>query len=172
MSNTDIKSNFDPALNIGESLEQELLAEIKRLYPEASKRPGKFKDFDIQIPELYATLEVKSDRKSDYTQNFGFEYRCWGKPSGLSTTTSDGWIMADKDCLYCFNTVKLKDFLRTNWKFLKTDVKGGDNMASVLVLVRKDDAANNSFCVVLRRGEIDLLLLRAFLRSLDKKPND
>ena len=59
---------------------------------------GYFKEYDIIIPEINKTVEVKSDVKSLHTGNYVVEVAFDGKESALSTTTADWWVFYDSEC--------------------------------------------------------------------------
>ena len=54
---------------------------------------GYFKDYDIYVPEINKSIEVKSDEKSKYTNNIVVEVEFNGKPSALSTSKADYWVL-------------------------------------------------------------------------------
>tara|TARA_Y100000592_G_C5343006_1_gene255165 strand:- start:53 stop:499 length:447 start_codon:yes stop_codon:yes gene_type:complete len=83
---------FDIDVLIGEEVEQKLLSIIHQKYPSAYKLKGKIKPFDIYIPELNIYIEVKSDKKSQYTGNIVVEVEMFNKPSGLNSTKADLWV--------------------------------------------------------------------------------
>ena len=86
--------SFSKDLHTGEQMEQEVLQEIQKKYPKAHKIEGYFKDYDIYIPELSKSVEVKKDYKSKYTGNLVIELTFDGKPSALLTTKADYWVFA------------------------------------------------------------------------------
>lgn len=55
---------FRRDLKIGQELEQKVLKNIQEKYPSAVLIPGKFKPFDIYVPETGHKIEVKADYKS------------------------------------------------------------------------------------------------------------
>ena len=58
---------FTIDLQRGEVIEMNVLSIIKKKYPKAYKVDGYFKDYDLYIPEINKSIEVKSDEKSKYT---------------------------------------------------------------------------------------------------------
>ena len=55
--------------------------------------PGKFKPYDIFIPEKDLKIEVKVDYKSQETGNIIIELFMFGSPSALLSTKADYWII-------------------------------------------------------------------------------
>lgn len=101
-------NEWNDDLQIGESTELTVLKYIQKTYPKAYKIQGKKKEYDLVIPEINKTVEVKQDYKSHFTGNFMFEYQMYGKPSGLSVTTSNYWAHVDRDYIYFISTKILK----------------------------------------------------------------
>ena len=87
--------NFKESLRSGKETENEILNIIKSKYPDAYIYDGYKKEWDIIIPELRKTVEVKRDYKSNYTGNYVVEVYMFGKPSGVITTTADYWVFSD-----------------------------------------------------------------------------
>lgn len=152
---TDITRTWKPYLNSGEEVEKEFLAHLKKTYPRANKHDGKVKELDIVIPELSdLAIEIKRDLKSDETGNFGIEYFSWGKPSGIATTVAEVWVITDTERFYLFETAKLKEFMRNNWKYLKK-TSAGDNDASKIILLRKHDAVRHVVSLLVNRKSME-----------------
>ncbi len=150
---TKIENTWDSYLASGEELEKEFLALVNVIYPESFKIEGNYKYADIKIPEIEKMIEVKRDLKSDETLNFAFEFEFRGKASGLASTKADLWVMADSKKFYVFSTEKLKDFFRENWKYV-SKVKGGDDGDAKMILIRKTQIANQTFCASMERGNL------------------
>jgi len=83
---------FQESLSVGESIEQEVLLHIQQKYPQAYKKEGYFKEYDLYIPEIKKSVEVKQDYKSKYTGNLVVELTYDGKPSAILTTKADYWV--------------------------------------------------------------------------------
>ena len=90
--------SFSEDLQAGKKIEEYILKRIQIKYPQAKIMEGYFKEYDIIIPEINKTIEVKSDVKSLHTGNFVVEVEFDGKPSALSTTTADWWVFYDSVC--------------------------------------------------------------------------
>jgi hypothetical protein len=86
---------FNSDLDIGVDIERAVLEQIHRKFPCAVQINGKFKGYDIWIPEIHKSVEVKSDQKSQYTGNFLIECEMYGKASALLSTTADYWVIYD-----------------------------------------------------------------------------
>lgn len=160
---TSIKTNWDPRLKEGEEAEKELLAHIQRLYPTAKKIEGNFKDYDIYISDIN-TIEVKYDVKAQQTGNFAFEIRSHGIPSGLSTTKARWFVTVDTMKFYFFETVRLKDYIRTNWKYMKK-VMGGDDKSSQLVIIDRPSMANQSFSAPFFRNDFNYSVFESLMKT-------
>ena len=109
---------------IGQELEQKILQTIRKKYPSAVLIPGKFKPYDIFIPEKNLKIEVKVDYKSQETGNIIIELYMFGKPSALLSTEADYWIIhtgeenlwiKPKKILECIllNNIRVQDILGT-----------------------------------------------------------
>ena len=94
---------FEQDLIIGESTQEKLLSIIRVKYPKAYCKKGYFKEGDIMIPENGKTVEVKQDKKSNYTNNFVIEVEMpVGTPSALTTTTATFWAFYDgEEFIWC-----------------------------------------------------------------------
>tara|TARA_Y100001973_G_scaffold40875_1_gene61087 strand:- start:970 stop:1398 length:429 start_codon:yes stop_codon:yes gene_type:complete len=91
--------SFSEDLKAGKEIEEFILSIIQKKYPKAKIMEGYFKEYDIIIPEINKTVEVKSDVKSLETGNYVVEVAFDGKPSALSTTTADYWVFYDSESL-------------------------------------------------------------------------
>jgi hypothetical protein len=102
------------------------------------------------------TVEVKLDFGTHRTGNFYIEYASRNKPSGISTTEADYWVliaasekgcrhkdnevfMEEDDILYLvtISTNRLKELCRT--KYERKGVPGGDENTSLGVLIKAVD---------------------------------
>ena len=89
------EQTFHRDLARGKQVERWILGMIKQKYPSAFMPKNYVKEFDIAIPELDMTIEVKADEKSKYTGNLVVEIEFDGEPSALATTTADWWVWWD-----------------------------------------------------------------------------
>jgi len=92
-----------------------------------------------------AKVEIKTERDIwQETGNLVFEFRCRGKPSGISVTQADWWVhLLSKDnqivAGYIWSVPTLKNFLRTAYKTptqlgCKVVNGGDDNLAEIIVV--------------------------------------
>ena len=83
-------------------------------------------------------IEVKNDYFLDKTGNIAIEYRCWGKPSGISVTEADWYAIflgnAKAEICVLIKVEALKALARTFFKNGSVK-KGGDQDQSEFILV-------------------------------------
>jgi hypothetical protein len=87
-------NTFHEDLERGKAIERKALEVIRKKYPSASLIEA-FKGYDIWIPELHKSIEVKYDPMSNETGNLVVEIEMSGKASALITTTADYWLFYD-----------------------------------------------------------------------------
>jgi hypothetical protein len=87
-------NTFHQDLERGKTIEIKALEVIRKKYPSASLINA-FKGYDIWIPELHKSVEVKYDPMSNETGNIVVEIEMNGKASALITTTADYWLFYD-----------------------------------------------------------------------------
>jgi len=87
-------NTFHEDLERGKAIEQKALEVIRKKYPCAAIIDG-FKGYDIWIPELHKSIEVKYDPMSNETGNIVVEIEMNGKASALITTTAEYWLFHD-----------------------------------------------------------------------------
>tara|TARA_R110001606_G_scaffold382330_1_gene544047 strand:+ start:140 stop:556 length:417 start_codon:yes stop_codon:yes gene_type:complete len=102
------------------------------------------------------TIEVKFDFACHKTGNFYIEYQSRGKPSGISTSQADYWMLIastekglrlkdgltdveKSDVMFAvlLDTERLKEICKTN--FYRKNVKGGDNNTSIGLLIKSKE---------------------------------
>jgi len=83
---------FKTDLEYGKDAENQILKRIQIKYPLAFIIEGKFKAFDIFVPEIQQGIEVKTDRQAEQTGNVFIEIKCNNKYSGIQTTKA-GWYI-------------------------------------------------------------------------------
>ena len=173
MANTTIRENWNPKLQHGENGEADVLEMLHKLYPRAFKIQGNFKFFDIAVPELDGLrIEAKRDWKRHITKNFVFEFRNRGKKSGIAISLAHVWTQADRDKIYFMHLPELKDWLRTNWGWLKSTgciVRGGDDMQSEMVKVRASTVTSQSWVCPQVIGKPNIATLQLFLWEAQKR---
>ena len=131
-------NTFDIDLERGKQIEEMFLELVHKSYPLAYIVKGYFKDYDIYIPEIKKSVEVKYDEKSRYTDNIVVEVEFNDKPSALSTTKADYWVWYDginftiitpENIFKCIN--------ETNQK-LHSFIARGDKKEKKAYLIKKD----------------------------------
>ena len=99
---------FKKDVPFGEEAEKKVLNIIKKKYPSAYKMEGRFKYYDLFVPEKNITIEVKRDKGSNETPNYFIEYNCNGYNSGINSSRADFWAICDESSLIWINKDKLK----------------------------------------------------------------
>ena len=129
--------NFKDSLVIGHSSEDSVCAKINKKYPKAFVKPGYCKEYDIYIPEIDKKVEVKQDKKSNYTGNIVVEIEMPpGKPSALSTTEADYWVFDDGEIYIWITPDTLRQVIKP-FKPVKF-IGNGDNKEKLAYLIKKD----------------------------------
>tara|TARA_R100000458_G_C8261493_1_gene236960 strand:- start:1005 stop:1583 length:579 start_codon:yes stop_codon:yes gene_type:complete len=130
------KEHFEKSLNIGKGVEQRVCDKINIKYPKAHVIQGYCKGYDIYVPEIDMKIEVKQDKKSNYTGNFVIETEFNGKLSGLSTTEADYWVLYDGGCFIWIKPIKLRELILDLRQV--TFVGKGDDKPKKAYLVKKE----------------------------------
>jgi len=126
---------FKEALAYGKRFENYILDRVQVKYPCAFIVPGKFKPYDIWIPEINRAIEVKADLKSQETGNIVIEIEMFGRPSGLLTTKADDWVICTGDYFYWIEPQELiKQIMLWNKPYVKF-VGNGDKASKKAYLV-------------------------------------
>jgi hypothetical protein len=136
--------NFAQDLKLGVKAQEFIVKELQMELPGLHSVDGNFSNYDL-ISSTGYTIEVKFDYISKNTANVGIEYEYNKKPSGIAKTKALDWlhIYFYKDNLVYtrVHSTELKAYIHNNWKCLKK-VNAGDNDASKLVLINKEDFIN------------------------------
>lgn len=119
----------------GKVIERYILDEIHQKYPKAYKQVGNFKDYDIHIPEIDTTVEVKMDYKSKDTGNIVVEIEFNGKPSALSVTKADYWVFVTVKNVYWITVENLNRAIMYNHIQLVEFIGTGDTKSKKAYLV-------------------------------------
>jgi hypothetical protein len=94
----------------GQPVEREVLEFIKKHYDEcASIAEGKCVGYDILCPLKHTKIEVKNQNEA--IKFVVIETSVNGKPTGISTSTSDYWVIKCKNNYHMMNTAVLKDLI-------------------------------------------------------------
>ncbi len=129
---------FSRDLSRGEQIEHKVLSVIQKTYPKAYKIEGYFKGYDLFVPEISKSIEVKSDEKSKYTGNIVVEIEFNGKPSALSTTEADYWVWWDGYSLTWFTVDLIKRCIEETSPPLCKFVGKGDSKQKKAYLIKKE----------------------------------
>ncbi len=112
MKNNEYDAIVKRDLNKGQIGEIKLLELIRTVYPNAYIQIGYCPEYDIVIPELNQTVEVKWDMESNRTGNYIVETTCNGKPSCINVTTATYWVFYDSNDFAGIRTDILKDYIQ------------------------------------------------------------
>ncbi len=131
-------SSFQESLVVGKESEKIVLNRIKNKYPSAYIKDGYFKEFDIFIPEIDTSVEVKKDFMSKYTGNVVVEVQMNGKLSALSTTKADWWVFhLDEEEFIFITPEQIRDMInKENFKSVQFTGKG-DCASKIAYLIQK-----------------------------------
>jgi hypothetical protein len=99
---------FKEDLKRGVAVEDDLLRRLRSLFPSAKRAEGLHPEFDIEIPELQKTVEVKYDPMSQKTGNIVIEYY-HNKPSAFSVSIADYWVIDTGNGEYWFSRQGILD---------------------------------------------------------------
>ena len=97
---------FQRDLERGINIETKALSMIQKKYPCATL-VNAYKGYDIWIPELHKSVEVKYDPMSNQTGNIVVEIEMNNKPSAIITTTADYWLFYDDNVFVMMNPMSI-----------------------------------------------------------------
>ena len=129
---------FARDLEAGNSVENIVLNMIKPKYPCAALINGYFPDYDIWIPEIHKSVEVKSDQKSQHTGNILIEVEMFDKPSALFHTKADYWVIFDGFDFLWTTPKKIFECIIFNKLRYAEFVGRGDTVSKKAFLIKKD----------------------------------
>tara|TARA_B110000285_G_scaffold75087_1_gene86436 strand:- start:352 stop:783 length:432 start_codon:yes stop_codon:yes gene_type:complete len=129
---------FKKDLLIGQETENEILLSLRKKYPTAVLVPGKFKPYDIFIPEKNLKVEVKVDYKSQDTGNILIELFMFGKPSALLTTEADFWIIKTTTKTFWITPKKIIECIMINNIRSQSILGSGDDQKKIACLIPID----------------------------------
>tara|TARA_R100000656_G_scaffold118167_1_gene91750 strand:- start:369 stop:794 length:426 start_codon:yes stop_codon:yes gene_type:complete len=129
---------FQSDLKVGKVYEKIVLEKIHKKYPKAYIEKGYCKDWDIYIPELEIGVEVKSDKKSMYTGNIVIEIEFDNKPSALSTTKAEWWVIYDGIYYNWFTVTNIKKCIIENNLTYRKFIGRGDTKQKKAYLIKKE----------------------------------
>ena len=145
ITNEMASKNFKDSLAIGNSSEDAVCAKIKKKYPKAYVKQGYCKGYDIYVPETDKKIEVKQDKKSNFTGNIVVEIEFNGNPSALSTTTADYWVFDDGEIYIWITPEILRQIVLP--LYAVTFTGNGDNKSKRAYLVDKKLIIKNALTV-------------------------
>ena len=88
-------NTFYKDLSTGAKIEAIVLEELQKEYPSATLIDGKHSAYDIWIPEIHKSVEVKYDSLSSQTGRFVIEIMMFKRYSGLLVSKADYWCIHD-----------------------------------------------------------------------------
>jgi hypothetical protein len=129
-------SSFKKDLERGFEVEYAVLEIIRKKYPSASLI-NSYKGYDIWIPELHKSVEVKYDPMSNETGNIVIEIEMNGRLSALSTTTADYWVFHDDHVFIIMKPMSIVNCIFQNKLQYVEFVGDGDRASKKAFLVPK-----------------------------------
>jgi hypothetical protein len=129
---------FQSDLEVGKIYENIILEKIQKKYPKSYIEKGYCKDWDIYIPELQMGIEVKSDKKSMHTGNIVIEIEFNNRPSALSTTKANWWVIYDGIEYNWFMVNNIKKCITENNLKYKKFIGRGDTKEKKAYLIKKE----------------------------------
>lgn len=131
---SEIQKNFNVSVLLGELVERRVMELLPdRSFKNPVQTQGHFKPYDIKTDQ--GTFEIKYDDKSKATGNFFFETYFKGKKSGIAATQADYYVMVEQNMAHVALTHHVRDFLRSNWEYLKKVENCGDDGMGKGILV-------------------------------------
>lgn len=128
---------FQKDLERGINVELKALSVIQKTYPCATL-VNAYKGYDIWIPELHKSIEVKYDPMSNQTGNIVVEIEMNGKASALITTTADYWLFYDDNVFVMMKPMSITNCIFLNKLQYVEFVGEGDKASKKAFLVPKD----------------------------------
>ena len=128
---------FQKDLERGIGVELKALEIIQKIYPCATL-VNAYKGYDIWIPELHKSVEVKYDPMSNQTGNIVVEIEMNGKASALITTTADYWLFHDDNVFVMMKPMSITNCIFLNKLQYVEFVGEGDKASKKAFLVPKD----------------------------------
>jgi hypothetical protein len=130
------ENTFFQDLERGVDVEHKALAMIQKKYPCATIINA-HKGYDIWIPELHKSVEVKYDPMSNETGNIVVEIEMNGKASALITTTADYWLYHDDNVFVMMKPMSIINCIFQNKLQYVEFVGKGDKAEKKAFLVPK-----------------------------------
>ena len=130
-------NTFQVDLERGINVELKALAMIQKKYSSATLVSA-YKGYDIWIPELHKSVEVKYDPMSNETGNIVIEIEMNGKASALITTTADYWVFFDDHVFVMMKPISIVNCIFQQKLRYVEFVGEGDSKSKKAFLVPKD----------------------------------
>jgi len=130
-------NTFVEDLDVGMQIEERVLKILQKQYPSATLVKA-YKGYDIWIPEIHKSVEVKSDQKSQHTGNIVIEIEMYDKPSGLMSTTADFWVFYDGEIFITITPKNITKCIFLNKLQYVEFVGKGDTRSKKAFLVPKN----------------------------------
>jgi hypothetical protein len=127
--------NFKKDLQRGRDIENLILNKVKQKYACAVLIDGKFKDYDLFIPETNKTIEIKGDYRSCQTGNILIELMMFNVPSALLTTKADYWVIFTGQELLWTTPIKIVEYITINNISSRSLTGQGDTASKVACLI-------------------------------------
>jgi hypothetical protein len=127
--------NFKKDLQRGRDIENLILNKVKQKYACAVLIDGKFKDYDLFIPETNKTIEIKGDYRSCQTGNILIELMMFNVPSALLTTKADYWVIFTGQELLWTTPIKIVECITINNISSRSLTGQGDTASKVACLI-------------------------------------
>ena len=135
MRHINSSENFKKDLQRGRKIEEKILDICRQKYPCSVLIDGKFKDYDLFIPETNKTIEIKGDYRSCQTGNIIIELMMFNVPSALLTTKADYWIIFTGQELLWTTPIKIIECIMVNNIASRTLTGQGDTTSKVACLI-------------------------------------
>jgi len=137
-----VDNTFQEDLARGIKIEELLASKLREKYP-CTTIVHAYKGYDIWVPEINKSIEVKYDPMSNKTGNIVVEIEYNGKPSALMTTTADYWVFYD-DSIFVMLTPKQIIACIFACKLSYVEFTGnGDNKPKKAFLISKEILFNS-----------------------------
>lgn len=112
--------SFAKQLKVGLDYEKKILKSLQKKYPLATRIVGQFVDYDIWIPEIGKSVEVKYDKKSEETNNIIIEFEKYNDVGDILLTKADYWCIHSPLGLIWITPIKIIEcILREECKQIK-----------------------------------------------------
>ena len=135
MKHLNSSENFKKDLQRGRKIEEKILDICRQKYPCSVLIDGKFKDYDLFIPETNKTIEIKGDYRSCETGNIIIELMMFNVPSALLTTKADYWVIFTGKELLWTTPIKIIESITTNNISSRSLTGQGDTASKVACLI-------------------------------------